>query len=224
MNQRKNLHRAGLALLLLALLTACAGGAEADARTYVQGVLDVTYLGQYDEDYMQLVKSTRQACEAHYQSGLAAEAEQFACYFNAALTPEATDPIVALYQELYGGAEMQIKDVKQDREGGFTVTVEVSPVDLLRQVVEQDFDSYAEEFRARFDAGEFAGASQEEYDTRWLLGIVGLAEQRVDRLGHLETETVSLEIQRDETGAYTLSKDSFDRLDARIIDYPMLEP
>ena len=57
-----------------------------------------------------------------------------------------------------------------------------------------------------------------------LLGIVGLAEQRVDRLGHLETETVSLEIQRDETGAYTLSKDSFDRLDARIIDYPMLEP
>ena len=224
MNRGKHLRAAGLALLLLALLTGCAGSAKADARTYVQGVLDMTYLGQYDEDYLRLVGSTQQACQTHYEAGLAVEAEQFAYYFNADLTPEATAPIVALYEKLYGQAEVQLKDVKENRDGGFSVTVEVAPVDLLRQVVEQDFASYGETFRARFDAGEFADASQEEYDTQWLLGIVELAEQRMDKLGHLEAETVTLEIQQDESGAYTLSKESFDRLDARVVDYPQLEP
>ena len=54
-----------LAALLCLGLTACDGGLTAtEATVYVQGLLDRTYLGQYNEDYMKLVDTDEASMEA----------------------------------------------------------------------------------------------------------------------------------------------------------------
>ena len=58
------------------LLTACGGGGVSafDATKYIQGLLDKTYLGEFDE-YMNVVDITENECEDDYISGLESEAE-----------------------------------------------------------------------------------------------------------------------------------------------------
>ena len=62
MHMRKGLGRLfALALGLTVLLTACSGETEAgfDAGAYVTGVLNATYLGQFDQVYLDMVGMTQ---------------------------------------------------------------------------------------------------------------------------------------------------------------------
>ena len=52
----RSLRRAAAALLVLfaLLLTGCGGVTADDAKAYIQGCLDAAYLGQYNQDYLDL--------------------------------------------------------------------------------------------------------------------------------------------------------------------------
>ena len=54
----KKFLAAACGLLLILPLSACGGGglSAEDAAVYVQGLLDETYLGVFEEDYLKLVR------------------------------------------------------------------------------------------------------------------------------------------------------------------------
>lgn len=216
----KRLTAMGLSLLLALGLTACGGLSTGDAQDYVQGILDMTYLGQFNEEYMKLVDVTEEECQENYQAGLETEAEYFAYYFQSYLTDEMRQPIVEMYQEIYSHSKYEITDAGKAKDGGFTVTVQVEPIDIFTLVMESDFDSYVDQFNARVNAGEFDAMSDDEFESEWLRGVIALVESKMDQLGHLETKSIVVQVQRDEEGVYGLNEDDFGNLDMLIIDYP----
>ena len=76
-----NVCRAGRGALL-AGLTACQSGSVTDnANTYVQGLLDASYLGEISTDYLKVTEyAGREAAEADYESYMAQEAEDLLSY------------------------------------------------------------------------------------------------------------------------------------------------
>ena len=212
----------GLAVALAVTLTACGGGLTTnDAKAYIQGILDMTYLGQYNEDYIELVDGTEAECEENYLGGLETEAEYFAYYFDSVLTDDLKDEVIELYKEIYAHSKYTITDATKASDGGFTVTVQVEPIDIMTQVIENDIDAYVDAFNARYDAGEFDEMTDEEYEEEWLSGIIELVRGRLDQTGYLETKSIVVQVQIDEEGVYGLNEDDFGNLDMLIIDYPV---
>ena len=70
-----------LSLALMLSLTGCGGlwdllGDESDRiAAYIQGYLDLTYKGQFNEDYMEELDLTEEDMQERYESGLRVEAQ-----------------------------------------------------------------------------------------------------------------------------------------------------
>ena len=67
----RSLRRAAAALLALfaLLLTGCGGVTADDAKAYIQGCLDAAYLGQYNQDYLDLIGITAEEAEEKILEG-----------------------------------------------------------------------------------------------------------------------------------------------------------
>lgn len=223
MKKRAKLTALGLALALG--LTACGGGLTTDdAKAYVQGIMDMTYLGQYNDDYIALVDGSKEQCEENYLSGLEVEAEYFAYYFNSMVTDAIKDDLIQLYKDIYAHASYTIKDATRANDGGFTVTVEVLPIDIFDQVMEDDAlydftDAFIEKY-ADTDVNAMNDEEYAAYETEWLSGIIDVVRTHMDSIGYLDAKSIVVQIQPDEDGIFTLNNDDFGNLDAIIIDYP----
>ena len=107
---KKRIKQMGALLLAAALcagLAGCGGGGltASDATVYVQGLMDRTYLGQYNQDYMDLVGVTEEEMEQNYEDGIQVEAEFFCYYFEIEdASEELMEEIRAFYRELYSHA------------------------------------------------------------------------------------------------------------------------
>jgi hypothetical protein len=220
----KKLAALGLALAMALSLTACGGGLTTnDAKAYIQGIMDMTYLGQYNAEYLQLVGSTEAECEENYLTGLAVEADYFAYYFDSYLTDAVKDEVIQLYKEIYAHSSYTVKDAARTSDGGFNVTVEVYPMDILDQVVNGDaLWAFIDDFNARYEAGAFDGMSEDEYEAEWLSGVVEIIRPYLDSIGYLDVTSIVVQIQADEDGVFSLNEDDFSNLDMLLIDYPAI--
>lgn len=220
--QTSKIAALGLALVMALGLTACGGGLTTDdAKAYIQGIMDMTYLGQYNDEYIKLVNGTKEECEQNYLGGLEVEAEYFAYYFDSELTDAVKDDLIQLYKDIYSHSSYTIKDATRASDGGFTVTVEVQPIDIMEKVREDDaLWEFVDDFNARNENGEFAEITDEEYETIWLKGIIEIVRSHLDTIGYLDTKSIVVQIQADDSGVFGLNDDDFNNLDTIIISYP----
>lgn len=220
------------ALALFLGLTACGGSLTAlDAADYVQGLLDATYLGLFDEDYLKRVDITEEEARTSYKNGLDVEYAYFTHYFDMNteyLTEQTRTAIVALLADIYQHANYQVGTAAR-AEDGFTVEVTVRPIDIIPMVVENDMEDYSAAFAASYadtdQAAVTAMSAIEQdafwtvYENDWANGVVELFRGRMEELDHLEARTVTARFRPDEDGCYTISHDDLASIDALILAY-----
>ena len=157
MNRWKRMCAALAAAALLAGLTACQSGSVTDnANTYVQGLLDASYLGEISTDYLKVTEyAGREAAEADYESYMAQEAEDLLSYLivskpTQAVTQRAQEVIRAIYshaqytvapaEELEYHYNIALEwvpegfELEGGIEGGSDLVSYLSPVDGLLEV------------------------------------------------------------------------------------------
>lgn len=229
---RKRVTGLSAALALSLTLSACSSGLTTlDATAYVQGLLDETYLGQFDQDYLAMVGLEESEAQASYEASLEVEYEYFASNFQFDedyITEETHSATLALLADLYQRARYDVQPA-QKTDNGFTVEVVVQPVSLIPLIVEEYMEDYTESFNQTYEsvtADQLGELSQEEYEaflTRyendWAMGILDLFEEHKSELSHQEKTAVIVKVTPDSEGYYSLSDNDFANIDALILAY-----
>ena len=61
--------------------------------------------------------------------------------------------------------------------------------------------------------------SDAEFDEAWIVAILDAIAPRLDNVGYLEPETISVQIAKDSDGYYTITENDFSRVDELMIQY-----
>ena len=204
--------------LVLCLLCACGGGL--DPQLLVQGNLDTLYLNNPSQEYLDAI-SNPEDVSAHYEQGLEVEAQYFASYFDIELdscAPGTTDQIKDLYRQIYGHSKYEVGESTKSGDT-YLVSVTIYPMDIIQQVMDNDADAFSADYEAKFNEGYFDDMTEEEYETWWAQAIIDMVSARLDSIGYLEPETVSVQVTQDDDGYYSISENDLQRMDALILQY-----
>lgn len=212
------MKRIASALLALLCLLAPAGCAvtELNAAGYVQGLLDETYKGVWEETYLALVDLTEEEAAAGYQAGLEAEYERFAGYFRLApsLSRETRSAFVEYLGGVYAQARYSVDCATRSESGAWLVEVTVQPI-LTLAVLAEETDA----LRARFDALELT--EEEDREEAWAQMVLEACRSAAAEYG--EKTTIAVRLAPDEDGYYSIGAQDFYNLDALILSYEMSE-
>lgn len=216
-----------LFILSTFLLVGCSIGSwgPKDATRYVKSLLDCTYKNSYD-DYLELVEDASESeAEEIYMYNLTSEAEYFASYFGMEfVTEEVEEELISLLKEIYSYAKYTVDEGKKIDNDSFIVKVTVEPIDIIN-TVNNEFESFAAEFDARYENVDVESMTDEEYeewyaayDLDWCLSIIDLCKSKVASIGYGEQTSVNVEVYLDSDDYYTIS-DDFYNIDEHIIRY-----
>ena len=203
------------------------GKGEADRMTaYVQGLLDLTYLGKFNEDYLKETDMTEEEAQETYLQGLEVEAQFFETYVAAIEYPtqESTQRLMDLYKEIYQHSKYTVESATKLESGNYAVEVTVSPIDVMTGLTSDDFNQVFMEVLAEFgvtDEAGLAAMSQEDYeqaDQMYAQRVMDLVEDAIPTLGYGEEQSLIVQIQ-DDGDVWTPVTEDFQAIDAIIIDY-----
>ena len=225
----KFFHRITALLLagVMALgLAACSSVTPEDAETYIQGLLDASYLGQYDPEYLELADITEEEARTEdYEWNTAAEAEILREYLAIQSTDAAVQQSVDLVKEIYSHSRYSVTGASKLEDGSYAVTVSIQPMDILIRYQNQTdvneiwmtvLAEHGVMDQATLDAmsGEEYMALEDIYAAAVLDGIQAL----VPEMGYGPEQSVVLQLQL-EGDTYTLVDTDWQHLDGMIIDY-----
>lgn len=217
--------KAYLAVLLCCLLClglgGCGGFDADDAAALVQGNIDVVYQGEYTEEYLAQVEMTAEEADAVYQDALLTEAEYFAEIFDVDTElagDEVTAKIVELYRQVYAASRYEVGAVSKNGDA-YAVEVTVYPVDVFRRFIEEDSEAFMQAWRAKLTTAEFVGKTQQEIEALWAADLLAAVTKRVDTLGYLEPQVISMRVAVDSDGHYAIADDDWNLIDDVLIAY-----
>lgn len=228
-----------LALVLGLTLTACGGGISTkEASLYMQGLMDSTYLGVYDPEYLELVDATENEVEQNRLDGLKTEYQaNIAPAFkigDESISEETRQAILDMLEEVYTHSKYQVKQAAKAEKDAFTVEIVVQPLTFFYDVYEEDFTQEAvDEFNAGFpeltDQGVLDAMSEEEHDAfwqryeeGWAQMFLDLCRQRLDsgEIDYGDETSIIVQFKPDASdGLYTIPDTDFKNLDALILQY-----
>ena len=201
MKRMKRLMVILLAAVLCVSLAACGGGGLTanDATVYVQGLLDRTYLGQHNEEYMELVGTDEETMEQYYQDGLYAEAEYFAYYFDLYdPSEELMDDLVEFYGQLYKNSKYEVHPASKLSSGGYAVEVVVYPMDLIT-LMSEDYEAVLDDFWGEYTQEDVDAMTDEEYialDNQWGYELLDLAYEKLPEVGYEEAVYLTVQVRQ----------------------------
>ncbi|MBQ3199611.1 MAG: hypothetical protein IJB67_04535 [Firmicutes bacterium] len=205
-------------ILLLCPLLFCGCG-QYDAAAMLQGNLDVIYLGEYSPEYLQAVDLSADEAEAAYENGLLTSAKSFAHKYDInweLLSEETRERLVDLQREVYRHSKYEVGEAVADGED-YLVELTVQPIDTYSKFLAEDAEGLLADRQQRLDAGELDGMSEQQLEEDWAQSILSLMEQRLDAVGYLPAETITVRIAPDEDGYLTITDSDFARIDGLII-------
>ena len=221
----------GAALALSLSLAACQGETMTafDAADYVQGVLDETYKGTWDNAFLDLVDLTDGEAQDAYEASLEEEYRRFAYQFDlndGLLTEETRQSALDLLAEVSAKAQYTVQQAVALDDTRYAVEVSVRPMDLFIQVREDalaDFQAQFSEQYASVDleslTAEERTALETEYENAWAGGIVELCRGRLGLVGYGDVERILVLVAPDDDGLYTMGDNDFSNLSALILPY-----
>ena len=227
----KRLPALAAALLLCLGLGACGGETMTsfDAASYVSGVLDETYKGEWDNAFLDLVDLTDGEAQDVYEAALEEEYRRFAYQFDlndSLLTEETRQSALDLLAEVSAKAQYTVQQAVALDDTRYAVEVSVRPMDLFIQVREDalaDFQAQFSEQYAGVDLDELSAeertALETEYENAWASGIVELCRSRLGLVGYGDVERILVLVAPDDDGLYTMSDNDFSNLSALILPY-----
>lgn len=200
--------------------TASPGG-EATAAALVQGNLNLIYLNQYTQEYLDSVGLTPEQAEEQYEQGIEVETEYFANYFNILLdscSDGIEEQIEDLYHQIYAHSKFEVGAATWDGSA-YCVELTVYPIDIIQTVVNEDAETFTANWQTRGEAGEFDSMSDEEYETTWAQEVINLVSARLGGIGNLEPQTITVHVEPNASGVYSINDDDFNAIDVLMIQY-----
>lgn len=214
------------AAVLVFLLTACGDVTPDEAKAYIQGDLDACYLGQYNEEYLEITGMTADEAEEQcYLWNTSAEADILMNYFELYPTDATTRLAVELIQDIYAGSKYQVGSASKLEDGSYAVTVTVQPIDIIYRYTSQNdpalvwaeaLDRHGIYTQEALDAmsDEAYLALEDDYAAAVLGGIRDL----LPRMGYGPQQSVVLQLQLKDN-SYTLVETDWQHFDGMVIDY-----
>ncbi len=231
----KKMKKAVLVLLSVVLvlsLAACstvAGllGDESDRMaTYIQGYLDMTYKGQFNEDYMEELSLTEEDMQERYENGLLVEAQ----FFENAIglieypTEESTQRLVDLYARIYSYSDYTVESSTMMESGNYAVEVSFRPIDIMTRFSPEQFNEVfvdvLDEFGVHTEE-ELAAMSEEDYikaDGIYAQRIMDMVEEAIPGTGNGAERSVIVQI-KDSGDYWEPVQEDIDTIDYYLIDY-----
>ena len=229
------MKKAALALFVLALTLSLAGcsaimgmlGDESDRMSdYVQGYLDLTYKGQFNEEYMDELDLTEEEAKEMYEQGLLVEAQ----FFENAIglieypTEESTQRLVDLYARIYSYSDYTVESSTMMESGNYAVEVSFRPIDIMTRFSPEQFNEVfvdvLDEFGVHTEE-ELAAMSEEDYikaDGIYAQRIMDMVEEAIPGTGNSEERSVIVQI-KDAGDYWEPVQEDIDTIDYYLIDY-----
>ena len=235
---KKKLIAVVLAFAMVLALTACGsidvGGGTSDITLLVRGNLDAVYPGIFDPDYLDLVSTDEATAQADYEEGIASEAEYFCYYFGiidssfgedfSDIPEDLQAEIIQLYKDIYSKSKYECKEAVEQSDGSYTVQVLIDPIDIIQQAYDMiTGDGYQpwEEFNAKYDGADLNDpAVNAEYIQEKTRMAIDLVKSLLPNLGYQEQKSLSVQIQQDADGYYSINNDDWSMIDNYMITYP----
>lgn len=213
----KKAYKTLAAAAMLCLLLLCGCGADFDPAAYVKGGLDVLYLGEVSEEYLELVVDTREECLAMYEENVLNEAENFGETFFVGVNDEPDEALRDFFRAVFAKSSYEVGEVTET-ETGYTVAVKISPIDIFT-VSYEALEEHDRDFTRRFADGEFEELSGGEIEKLYLQGMIDILSSALDNCGYLDSVTVSLRLEKDEGGVFTVNSEDYAEFHSHIIAY-----
>lgn len=225
----KFFHRITALLLagVMALgLAACSSVTPEDAETYIQGLLDASYLGQYNQEYLDLADITEEESRTEdYEWNTAAEAEILREYLAIQSTDASIQKSVDLIKEIYSHSKYSVTGASKLEDGSYAVTVSIQPMDILIRYQNQtDVNEIWMTVLAEhgvMDQAALDAMSDEEYmalEDIYAAAVLDGIQALVPEMGYGPEQSVVLQLQL-EGDTYTLVGTDWQHLDSMMIDY-----
>ena len=225
----KFFHRITALLLagVMALgLAACSSVTPEDAETYIQGLLDASYLGQYNQEYLDLADITEEESRTEdYEWNTAAEAEILREYLAVQSTDASIQKSVDLIKEIYSHSKYSVTGASKLEDGSYAVTVSIQPMDILIRYQNQtDVNEIWMTVLAEhgvMDQAALDAMSDEEYmalEDIYAAAVLDGIQALVPEMGYGPEQSVVLQLQL-EGDTYTLVGTDWQHLDSMMIDY-----
>lgn len=224
---RKQVFAALPAAVLALALCACAPGSghdvsKFDAVTYVDGLIRQNYLGEFDKQYLELVGITEAEAEATYENGIRMDADYFIYIYGIEYpTDELREELENLFKEIYSHTKYQVISAARQDDGSYSVKVEAEPIDIV-QLAESQWDKTVKDFYEKYPVDKLNSMSDKDYekaDREWARLIVDLYRDKLEDVGNQNARSISIQLEPDKDGYYTISSGDFARLDDLIIDW-----
>lgn len=202
-----------LSILILALLLTGCGVTQLNAAGYVEGLLDETYKGTWEDTYLTLVDLTGEEAAQSYRAGLEAEYQRFSGYFRldkCAVSRQTKEAFVEYLGQVYARSRYHVDHATRSESGAWLVEVTVQPILTLAQLADR-----VPALRDAFNALEdLDSAGREETWARMVLEACQSAQMEYG-----DETTIAVRLVADEDGYYSISARDFYNLDALILTY-----
>ena len=211
------------------LLCGCGGGDEPeetpvvfDPEAYVRGGLDAVYHGVFSDEYLKLLGAgSDEDCAESYERGMEVSLDVFAGYFNISTddcSDETRQSLLALMKDMYKYAKYEVGEATENGDG-YTVKVTVYPIAAVADAAREDYPAFAEGAAQRLVDDEFEKDGQ-NFEDWWAQSISDMVRVRLSAKEYLDPVEVSVEISKNDSGAYILSSEALSEIDRHIVSYP----
>lgn len=208
-----------LLISLCLLLTACSQNTF-DAAAYVQSAVQSVYLGEHD-DYEDFVGISQQEAEKTYQEHLRSESMYFAEVFGFAQSDATLYRTMAFYRQLYGRSKFEAISAEQTEDGGYQVTMEISPVSLFPDNA-AEIENRVLDFTKMVNEGYFEGKSQKEIDDAYCKYLLDFLELKLQDAGWDSPKTITIQLSAD-GNTYAISEEELMKIDKALVLYESSE-
>jgi len=199
---------------------------QLNAKSYallVEGNLSCLYLGEVSDEYLGIISDTKEACLESYENGLRTEADYFADYFKCDLgncSEAAVGKVIELYREIYSHSRFEVGEAVYS-DGKYLVDVTVYPINIIVSSFDEVLEFYknycAQPEESYSDAP--AEADRSAVEEGYVLGVVEIISGYLDELGYNEATTVTVKVEPDSDGVYSINSDDLGKIDSLIIAY-----
>ncbi len=213
--------QAELAMMLMTL-SRLVPPARPTAEVYIEGLLRASYLGEFDESYLKLSGLTEAAARRSYEKRLRQAADYFLLIYNVEYpTDEMRTALQDIYAQVYQHLEFQVTSSAEAEDGFWSVELSVAPLDIIR-ITDAALSQTMAPFYAKYPLEVQLAMTDREYrvmDKEWAELLIALFRSKLPYTGSLESQTVLLQPELDSDGKWTLTEETLEDLDGRIIQY-----
>ncbi|MDO5784099.1 MAG: hypothetical protein Q4P20_03430 [Eubacteriales bacterium] len=212
------MKRAWRSLMLCAVMV-CAGlllaacGPSFDASGYVKAALDSTVHGESAE-YVKIVDITAEEAQQEYDDVLDSMVEEIS---SLGLSDELNSKYRTLFADLLKQTDYTVLEATKT-EDSYEVPVEIKPITNVFNGLMDDVETKMTEYSSEILNGNMDVPSEEEITEYAGQMVYDLLAERVANIEYGDAQTVTVTVEPDDDGVYSVPEDDIEDLVTTMID------